>query len=174
MNSISDHVRSIRGPLVIFFALAIGLIIFTIWTHGQLPDKMAVHFDGSGAPNRWSGKWEMTGVMLGVAVLYSVLFGVFAIYLPKMPAKLWNLPRKDYWLTPERAAKTMTEFSRDYLWMGIVMLLFMGYVHWDVFQANTVRPDHRLSMSIWLVPGVVGLFFGLVIKMVVKFYRVPK
>jgi hypothetical protein len=116
----------------------------------------------------------MTGVMLGVAALYAVLFGVFSMYLPKIPAKLWNLPRKDYWLTPERASRTMTEFGRDYLWMGILMLLLMLYVSWDVFQANTVRPDHSLSMSVWLILGVVALFIGMAIRMAVKFYRVPK
>ena len=173
MNSIAKHVSSIRVPLTVFFLLVFCLAGIAIWSHVQLPDRMAVHFDGSGTPDRWSGKWEMTGVMLGVAVLYSLIFGVFSIYLPKLPARLWNLPRKDYWLAPERASETLTSFGRDYLWMGILMLLLMGYVQWDVFQANTVRPDHNLTMNIWLVLGVVVLFIVMAIRMAVKFYRVP-
>ena len=173
MAPIAKHVHSIRIPLTIFFLLAFGLAGFAIWTHGRLPDRMAVHFDGSGTPNRWSGKWEMTGAMLGVSLLYILLFGVFSIYLPKMPSNLWNLPCKDYWLAPERAAETLTSFGRDYLWMGILMLLLTGYVQWDVFQANTVRPNNNLEMSIWLILGVVGLFIAMAIRMAVKFYRVP-
>ena len=173
-QSISAHVRSIRGFLSVFFLLAIGLIGFTIWTHSLLPDRMAVHFDGSGTPDRWSGKWEMTLVMLGVAILYSLIFGVFSIFLPRIPSRWWNLPRKDYWLTPERAAKTRTEFCRDYLTIGIVMLALMAYVLWDVLQANTVRPDHSLSMSVWLVLGVVGVVIAMAIRMAIKFRRVPK
>ena len=173
-SSIARHVHSIRTPLAIFFLLVVGLVGMAIWQHGQLPDRMAVHFDGSGTPDRWSGKWEMTGAMLGVALLYSLLFGLSSMMLPKLPRRLWNLPRKDYWLAPERVAETLTSFGRDFLWMGTVMLLLMGYVQWDVFQANTVRPDRNLTMSLWSVLGVVALFVGMAVRMAVKYYRVPQ
>ena len=113
------------------------LVGIVIWQHGRLPDRMAVHFDGSGTPDRWSGKWEMTIVMLAVTLLYFLLFGLFSILLPKMPHQLWNLPRKDYWRASERAAETRTFFGRDFLWMGIGMLLFMGYVQWDSQSGNS-------------------------------------
>ena len=57
--------------------------------------------------------------------------------------------------------------------IGILMLLLKAYVVWDVFQANTVRPNQNLSMSIWFVLLFVALVFVIVIRMSIKFLRVP-
>lgn len=168
---VSEHVSSIRLPLTIFFGLMALLAVYVWWTHGQLPNKMAVHFNGAGNPDRWAGKWEMTGVMLIVIGLYSVIFGLSSMFMSKLSPKWWNLPNKDYWFAPERVSETMTSFSKNFLSIGICMVVFMGYVHWDVFQANTVRPGNQLSMSVWGILGFVALIFTLVIRMALKFRK---
>jgi len=173
-TALSSHIRNIRIPLVIFFVLMAGIIGFTIWSHQHLPDRVAVHFDGAGQPDRWSGKWEITGVFLGVFALYGIIFGLFSIFLPKLPPGMWNLPKKAYWLAPERMEKTLEMFCRDFLTIGIMMIAFMGWIQWGVFQANTVREDHSLPIPLWGILIFLVAVAVVVIRMIQRFQQIPK
>jgi uncharacterized membrane protein len=167
------HLRAIRFPLFLFCAIVVSLAGYILWAHGQLPERIAVHFNVSGRPDRWSGKGELTGVMLMVVILFFLLFGVGAMLARNVPVKWWNLPNRDYWLAPERSAETMAVVSKTLLHIGIVTLILMGYIHWDVVQANLVRPDHRIRVSLVVISAFAAWILILTIRMTLRFSKSP-
>ena len=62
----------------VFFALTAIPVLQTLYYYPQLPEVVASHWDGLGAPNGWSSRFGFFGVYLGIVIL---LAGVF-IYLP--------------------------------------------------------------------------------------------
>lgn len=170
----SAHLRAIRSPLVLLSVIVVLLIGFILWAHGQLPARVAVHFNGSGIPDRWSGKGELTGVTLLIVVLLFAQFSVGAILARNVPVKWWNLPNRDYWLAPERSGQTMMTVAKALLHIGIVTLILIGYLYWDAVQANLTRPDHRIQVGPVTIAAFAVIILILTIRMTLKFARFPE
>jgi hypothetical protein len=90
-------------------------------------------------------------------VIVAVIVGICLI----LPASLtrrrrlrWRLPNRDYWLAPERLAKTIEYIQRQFYWHGIVTLLLLMAVFQLVVDANAKKPPlldpERL---VWLLVG---------------------
>jgi hypothetical protein len=54
----------------LLFALAwipaLGAVVLTLWTWGRLPERIAIHFDISGAPDGWGKRNVVLPLMLGL------------------------------------------------------------------------------------------------------------
>ena len=174
MPTISQHIKAIRFPLMVFLALSTAFIILVLWTHSRFPDSIAVHYGLNGEPDRFSAKSELTFVMIAVAVVYLIIFAGFSIFTPKIPVSLWNLPNKTYWLSPEHAKETVATFCGGLLWFGCIMVLFMAWIHWDVFQANVVREQNRLQLSLWHILAFLAATVVFVVWIVFRFRKTPE
>lgn len=99
----------------------------------------------------------MLGFVIGLPAL---MVGItwFSIASPK--ARI-NLPKKDYWLAPERRAETVEFLRSGILWFGTLLVAFLCYVHWLVVLANKVQPA-RLANS-WFIGGLVVFLVTLLI-----------
>tara|TARA_R110002096_G_scaffold16106_23_gene55155 strand:+ start:36054 stop:36563 length:510 start_codon:yes stop_codon:yes gene_type:complete len=149
------------------------LISYVVWTHGQLPKQVAVHFGAGGEPDRWSSPRELTLAISMVATLEFLTFTGIAWFLPRISQTHWNLPNKNYWLAPERAVGTTTRIGRDLLAMAFATLLLLGAVHWDVVQANQVRANQELAITIGAVVVYMFLLAGILVTMILHFRRIP-
>ncbi|MCG8600516.1 MAG: DUF1648 domain-containing protein [Verrucomicrobiales bacterium] len=157
---------SARIVMVSFFALTIGFLCFTYWAHTQLPERVPVHFDGAGKPDRFSSKVELTAVNAGVAVLMLILFGLLPFFLEKIPPRFWNLPHRDYWLAPERVKDTVARINVFYVGMGIATLLLMWFILWGAYQVGSGARD-ALPFSWW---GI-GIYLAVIASMCIGLFR---
>jgi uncharacterized membrane protein len=111
-----------RLPKLLFLVLAAYAAIHFSSYYAQLPGVVASHFDVRGAANGWQTKSVFLGFFVGAVALASVLaFGVPYI-ISRTPAKLINLPYKDYWLAPERRTSTIAFLGRYFAWFGCAAL----------------------------------------------------
>lgn len=111
-----------RLPKFLFLVLAVYAAIHFSSYYSQLPAVVASHFDAHGAANGWQTKSVFLGFFVGAVALTSVLaFGVPYI-ISRTPAKLINLPNKDYWLAPERRTSTIAFLGRYFAWFGCAAL----------------------------------------------------
>jgi hypothetical protein len=62
-----------------------------------------------------------------------------------------NLPRKDYWLAPERAAQTRRMIVERMLWLLAALMLFMAYLSHGMLEFN-LRGAGQLA--VWTPLGV--------------------
>ncbi len=91
----------------VFILLLICAVLFVSGTAGGLPPMVASHFDAAGQPNAFMTRSGYTRFVLCAAVGFPVVIvGILtAVYAN---AKQMKLPNRDYWLAPERIARTRT------------------------------------------------------------------
>ena len=125
---------------IVFAIFAIAVVAYLVSTGASLPQRLATHFDWHGQPNGWMSRpsylrvFGLTGLgvpLLMIALLFAVRF---------FPAWMINIPRREYWLAPERRAQTFDCLLRWGLWFGCLFLAFLAAVHHLVVEANGRTP----------------------------------
>ena len=119
-----------------------------------LHSPMAVRFNAAGHPVGWDTAQSFATLNL---VIVAIIVGICLI----LPASLtrrrrlkWRLPNRDYWLAPERLAKTIEYIQRQFYWHGIVTLLLLMAVFQLVVDANAKKPPLLDSERlVWLLVG---------------------
>jgi uncharacterized membrane protein len=163
-----------RIALVTLLALvaALGVMLFGI--DSSLPERVATHFGADGLPNGWTSREGFAPTMAFVVLLpVAVIHGV-GLLLGRLPPSLINLPNRDYWLAPERRAKTIEHVRTAMLEFGNAMFAFLLFVAWSIVRANTTG-DGRLGGSFELGLLTFLAFVAAWTFFLVKPYlRVPK
>lgn len=161
-----------RLPRSILVALAICGGVYFHSFYGRLPDAVASHFNGKGAPNGWQSKPAFLGTLLALTVATIVVaFGIPAI-IRALPPEIVNLPNKKYWLSPEHTAETQQFLAAWFAWFGCalyVMILFAFHysIQWTLYPDD---PPTAASM-LWML-GILGVFMVFwVLRLVRHFAR---
>ena len=136
------------APLAIALFGYAAFLVGLAATYSRLPERMASHFDASGVANGWMPRdgyvWFMVGVVTFVSLTMLAAFGSIR-YLPNA---VINIPRRDYWLAPERRDETARTLMRfGLLMVGFESLFFLA-IHLMVVAANESQPV-RLSNDVW-------------------------
>ena len=165
--------RKFIFQLILWTVTLLGIIV-QIQYYGALPEKVAVHFNALGQADIWASKGQFlwTNILLFLAV--AILFQSMILSLPKLPAELLNIPKRRYWLSPQRKEATLRYVMRFLLWIADLTMLFLFGVSYLITQANYYRTN-RLSSTFWI------LFFlyivaitVLTVSMLVHFLILPK
>lgn len=162
-----------RFMLAGFFLVLVGFVGFTLWVHRQLPDRVPVHFDGAGFPNRYSSKVELLVVNLGVAGLMLVIFGILPFFIGRIPKKLLNFPHKEYWLAPERARKSIDDLNFYYVAMGIATIALMWFILWGTYEVGAERRE-ALPFSWWALGSYFALLGWFCVAVFRRFPKPPR
>lgn len=138
----------------------------------RLPERMASHFDGSGAPNAWSSPTAFFLTLLAVELVAVVPLLFVGPWLRRQPDSAINLPNKAYWLAPERREQALEKVARALLEFGIMTQLLVLYAVQLALQANlgasaTLSPDLRTALAVYFVVTALWLV------RVVTDYRLP-
>lgn len=136
-------------PLAVLGLFCAGYLIFIAGSAPLLPDRMATHFGGGGEANGWMNRSSDLVFMGGLGVGLPLFFIILALLTGLVPTRFVNLPHREYWLSPERRAQTRAYISRQMIWMGCLMILFLAGIHYSMIQANRVTPPH-LPMGLFL------------------------
>ena len=139
---------------------ALGLLLLAGAAHlahylPLMPDPIASHFDGNGAPNGWmspSGMVIFEGVLLCFIAL--VMLGSVRL-IDRMPPSMINVPHRDYWLAPEHRAELSQIMMRHMLWLVCWAVALFIAINQLIFTANRDPSTPRLSPENTLL--VVGL-----------------
>lgn len=145
------------------FATLLLTFVFVFVTGSSLPPVVASHFVVGGAANGFvprSSYLIFTIVLLAGLPLLIALLSNASTFLP---VRFINLPNREYWLTPERQADTLAYLRRRGTRLGIILALFLCYIHWLVVLANAHNPPlfpERLffvGMAVFLISLVFWL-----------------
>ncbi|OAI56517.1 hypothetical protein AYO49_04130 [Verrucomicrobiaceae bacterium SCGC AG-212-N21] len=163
-----------RLSLVVFLLLAAGFLVYLWSTQGQLPARVATHFDIHGRPNGWMSR---EGIVRFMAVfgLLAPLVVIAAFNSPRfVPIQFVNLPNRDYWLAEERREASLLWLSRMGTWFGSFMLLFMAAMHELVIRANQQGSPHLDAKPLWTVVGIlIACTLRLIVRIVTHFSKPP-
>lgn len=160
-------------PILVLALLTLGYALFVLDAAQQLPDQVAVHFGPGGQANRWTNRAETTAFFEKLTFVPAI-FLLLSLVMRWLPAGLFNLPHRNYWLAPERRAQTVSVISRQLIWIGCLMILFLAGIYWLTIQANRATPA-QLPMGLFL-PLLGAFLAGTIIWSIVfirRFSKVP-
>jgi hypothetical protein len=143
--------------MLVFVLLEITVAAFVAATTGQLPDRVASHFGQDNFPNGWMPRDAYLSFMVGFALLLPAVVVAGIALTPRLTPRRVNLPHREYWLAPERRAATMTTLSAYACWLGVLIALFIGGIHYSILVANAIVPPRLPAALFWtLLIGFCG------------------
>jgi uncharacterized membrane protein len=135
--------------------------LFVLSTSAALPDRVASHFAASGAADGFAPREEYRTFMLGFVVGFPFLVTTLMAFAFSRTSTTFNLPNREFWLAPERRAETVRFLVRRAQGFGMLLSVYLCYVHWLVLGANASAPP-RLASTRMIVGLVVFVAANLV------------
>jgi len=144
-----------RSNSSLSLVLALAAAAYVVLTGLTLPPVVASHFDGSGAANGFMSRRFYIWFMLTFVAVLPLLLVLLPNLIVRYTRVRLNLPNRDFWLAPERRQESVAFLCRHHARFGMLLTIFLCYVHWLVVRANAVAPP-RLSSGM-LIAGLVVL-----------------
>ena len=166
--------KTLRVPAILLVLLYLAFVSYVAFSSGQLPARVATHFDMAGQPNGWMSRSShlLFTLIFGFAFPTFVVGVMFLIRF--LPSSLINIPRRDYWLAPERRTETLAYLARHSLWLACLGVFFVIAIHTLILRANSGAQPHLHPRP---VLGLAGIFLAGIITwavaMIRRFRRVP-
>jgi uncharacterized membrane protein len=169
--------ESRAGKTVAVVALSVTCVAYLaalITSSGQLPERVASHFNFEGQADSWTSRPVYLALMAVWGLGISWLLMSVAWMIRRLPASVINLPHRDYWLAPERRQQTSDDVQQRMLWFSCLTLAFCLGIHYLVVDANQQQPS-RLSQLVWAWLGVYLVALGAWLAMLLRhYYKPPK
>ena len=146
-----------KSSLLLFLVLLLAAAVFIDQTAGMLPERLASHFDGGGAAKGFSTRSEYLKFIYTFTLGLPPAIVMLVSAMVRIAPALVNVPHREYWMAPERRDQTFAFLAHHAVWIGILLLLFLSYVHWLVVAANLTVPAHLDGASIYGGLGVLLL-----------------
>ncbi|MFM1822581.1 MAG: hypothetical protein RI967_847 [Planctomycetota bacterium] len=125
----------------------------------QLPEQIPMHFDGSGAPDRWSpksvGAWFLLPAIAAGMMLFLGAIGWGLGALVRNTPGLCNMPKKELFLKLSPEGR-MIAVAPTRLFLLATMALFQGMFAWMVEGSARVAMGTSATLAVWPVFVVVG------------------
>lgn len=159
-----------RTPHIILAALCILLLAYIWSAASQLPESVATHFDASGTPNGWMTKRQhlifTSAFGIGLPLFMVAAFSLIHV----LPARLVNIPNRDYWLAPERKAETSAWIQRQGIWLASVMVCWIAALNFMLVRANEQQPPHLpATPMLWLTGTLLVYIIIFIVRMFSRF-----
>jgi uncharacterized membrane protein len=148
---------SLRMPLVVLGVLLVAALIQLVAFLPLLPERLASHFDGSGRANGWSSRTAFFAIELVVLLMIVLFFVALPASFRRLPDSMINLPRKRYWLAPERRDESLGFLIASLNWFGCACLALIVAVTHLVIRVNLGLDPLLPSGMMW---GLLLTFFG--------------
>ena len=134
----------------VFSALIVVFAVLIFNSTGDLPAKVAVHFDANSAPDGWVSR-EKYGIfaLLFLIGLPLILFAVMA-GLPRLTGGKGLIPNSEYWFADERKQQTESFLIQHSSWLGTMTVAVIYGVHVLIMRANELNPP-KLSTDRFLI-----------------------
>jgi uncharacterized membrane protein len=163
-----------RLPLVVLLSLILAAGLFVLITVDGLPARVATHFGVGGMPNGWMSRSGYMLFMLCFTVAFPLLVSAMAGGLPRLLPNLTNVPHRRYWMAPERREATLDFLAGHACWLGCMIALLAGAVHWMIVQAHGYSPVRLPTASFVTTVGVFLLGLGIWIARALLRFRPPR
>jgi hypothetical protein len=164
--------RGLRFPLIMLALCCAGFVAYVLLTAHQLPPRVASHFDGRGVPDGWMTRSAHIVWMLGFGVGVPA-FIVFLVSILRLFGGLGlNIPRREYWLAPERREATFDFVLIRAVWLAFALVVFSAGLHGIIIAANARQPVFLPNEQSWLIGGLmIVVTVAWLISLLIHFLR---
>lgn len=158
--------------LVALLLTGVAGILLVVVQWRRLPERVASHFNASGAADGWMSRDSHLLLAAGLFIGMTALFVVIGASMRRLPARWISLPNRDLWLSGDREAQTRRELAAWCYGFGALLNLFLAVVFQLVYLANFTEPP-ALDSTVMLacLVAYLGLSLGGVIAMISRYSR---
>ncbi len=160
--------KTARVPAIVFALLLTGYVIFLFCTVSLLPQRMATHFDAGGQPNGWMSRSSAVVFQGVIGLMLPLIITIIFCTLKFVPTGLINVPRREYWFSPELRETTCAYLSRQGLWLASLLVGLQVMVWYQLIESNSTKIP-RLSSSQFLF--TLTIFGVAMIIWVIRIFR---
>ena len=158
-----------------YFAFTILILLATFqiaYYYPKLPDTVANHFGPLGQADSFTSKESFSIISLVLIGFLSITFAGIILAIRLVPQNFINLPKKDYWFTPERSAKTKNYITNWMLIFASATLIFLMITFQLVIIAN-LNETNKLSMPFFWISLGIYLAYTIIAStmLVLKFFK---
>ena len=144
---------------VFFITLLVVAAFFALNSVGELPERVAVHFDTNGVVTGWTSREQYRLFLLFFLVAVpSLLFWIMA-GLPRLTNGRGQILNSEYWFAQERRHTTETFLINHAFWLGCMTVAIVYGMHIAILRANAINPP--LLATNRLMTMLVIYFLGL-------------
>lgn len=144
---------------ILVFGTVAGIWLMTLLRYPALPERIPIHFDGSGVINGWGSK--STIFLLPVIATF---IAVLLYYVRKHP-EWYNYPVK---VTPENAQALYMSSSRVLSWINYIVILLFAVIQMRLLDAARNHATPNYFALIWVL---VAALVVLPLIQVIRFMR---
>lgn len=94
-------------PVLAFWSTGLACLVQAARAYPTLPATVASHFNAAGVPDGFAPKGGFLGLYAGLVLFMGISLSAVARRIKSTPNEDLRLPRKDYWLAPERRERTL-------------------------------------------------------------------
>ena len=149
-----------RLSRLLFPALLVVCTFFTLNSLGDLPEKVATHFDANGVADGWTNRDHYRlFIVLFLVGLPLLLVWVMA-GLPRHTNGKGQIPNCEYWFAQERRHTTESFLIGHACWLGCLTVAVVYGMHISILRANAMTPpvfaaDRFITMVFVYLCGLV-------------------
>jgi uncharacterized membrane protein len=160
-----------KAAWTVFALLLLFALVFVMRSSASLPALVASHFDAAGFPNAFMTRSGYTRFVLCLGIGLPVALVAFLTWVYSR-ANDFKLPNRDYWLAPQRIARTRARLVVHGIWFGSLLVTMVCFVHWLVLSAHRRVPPQLSNPAI--EAGLLTFFLisgGWIIALLLAFRR---
>jgi len=157
--------------ILLFLATSIGL---SVACYPHLPEQVPSHFNFSGEPDDWTRKENIIILFPAIMMIPLLILTPIVFLMRRIPLSMINLPRKEYWMAPERREKTCASMELFFFLFSMGLCLFLLALQIATFQFALGNLDNFNTIALPALLGYLGITLMLLLWMFVRFGRIPK
>lgn len=135
-----------------------GFIILLFLAYYYLPANIAIHYNDVGRPDGFIDKPTFFYVYGIFVIVFYVAVSLLARLIFSVPAKLFPMPNRTYWLRDEENREEFQEILRD--WLNSLIVIVIAWVSlclYALFQLNTRESPDVMDYTWIFIAGAVVL-----------------
>ena len=149
-----------RLSLLLLLALLLVSTFFTLNTVGDLPERVATHFNANGVADGWLNRDHYSLLILLFLLGLPLLLVWIMAGLPRLTNGRGQIPNCEYWFAQERRNATVTFLLRHACWLGCLTVAVVYGIHISILRANAMTPptlatDRFITMVVVYLCGLV-------------------
>ena len=139
----------------------------------ELPARLASHFNASGAADGWMDRGTFIASWIATVVFLNVLVIGICWSIRFLPDSMFNLPHRDYWLSPTQRPATVRALLEFGFGLAFGVTLLFGALFDQTLKANQIQPPH-LPPQFWLhlTPALL-IMAGVLLDLATRFRKIP-
>ncbi|MGH7997762.1 MAG: hypothetical protein ACREFX_15565 [Opitutaceae bacterium] len=137
----------------------------------RLPEHVATHFSLGGAVNRWTDRTTYEASLLATVLIAAGFPPALCYCIRFVSPTTLNVPRREYWRSPEHFPAACAYIYGHSLWLGAVLAAWAAGLNLLVVAANTFFPRRLSGFGIIGLTGALLLASAVWIAQVVRFFK---